>query len=64
MVRMNKTEKESKKKEFYWLTLITIPTILMAIVSIWITDTITRTLTQSILFFFQAVVVKGILENN
>lgn len=60
---MKKQEITATKKEFYWLTLITVPTILMAIVSMWIMDSVTRTIAQVLIFFFQAVIVKGILDN-
>jgi len=62
----NIKEKESvvkRRREFYALSIVTIPTILVAIVSQYIDDMVTRFLAQAILFFLQAVIVKGMLES-
>lgn len=51
------------RREFYGLTMITLPTILTAIVSIYIIDFVARTVGIILLFFLQAVVAKGIIDN-
>jgi len=60
----NKQQNNVKtKREFYALVIVTIPTILMAVVSQYIANSFTRALAQILLFFMQAVIVKGMLEN-
>lgn len=56
-------EIKAKKREFYSLTLVTVPTILMAIASQYIGNFFVRSISQIIIFFFQAIIVKGMLEN-
>lgn len=51
------------RREFYALTLILIPTALMGIVSMSITNFLQRTLAQIIILFLQGVTIRGILEN-
>lgn len=61
--KKNRKVTPEKKREFYSLTLIIVPTVLMAMVSMFIDNFLERAVAQIIILFFQAVVLKGIIEN-
>lgn len=52
-----------RKREFYGLVMITIPTILMAVVSQYISNFTVRAIAQILIFFTQAIIVKGMFES-
>lgn len=63
---MQSVKMEKKKDDlrlFYGLTLVILPTIIMAIVSQYLTNFFVRSIAQVLTLFLQAVVVHGILEN-
>lgn len=50
-------------REFYGLTLVIVPTLIMAIVSQYLGQIVVRTIAQVLILFMQAVIVRGMLEN-
>lgn len=51
-------------KEFYGLTIVTVPTILMVLVTQYITaQPFARSIAQVLIFFLQAIIVQGMLKN-
>lgn len=56
-------DKFTSKKEFYIYTLVMFPTILIAIVAQYIENYFVRAIVMALLVFFQAIILKGIIEN-
>jgi hypothetical protein len=63
LFKANKKVTPERKKEFYALTLVLIPTVLMGILSMSINDFLERTVAQIIILFLQGVTIRGIIEN-
>lgn len=60
----NKAKQREDLRLFYGLTIVLVPTILMAVVSQYITNNFfVRSIAQILLFFLQAIIVHGILSN-
>ena len=52
-----------QKKEFYALTLVLVPTLMVAIIAQYMENFFIKAICYAILLFFQATVVKGMMEN-
>lgn len=52
-----------KRREFYALTLVLVPTVLMGIVSMSISSFLERTVIQILILFLQGITIRGIIEN-
>jgi hypothetical protein len=50
-------------REFYGLTIVIVPTVVMAIISQYLEGFMVRAICQVLLLFMQAVIVRGMLEN-
>lgn len=50
-------------REFYGLTLIIVPTVIVAISAMYIVNVFARATALAILLFLQAVIVRGMLQN-
>lgn len=61
--QISKEEEIKRKREFYALTLIIVPTIIVAILAQYIENFFVRIISVAILIFLQAVVVRGLIEN-
>jgi len=60
---MEHKKREEDLKIFYGLTIVIVPTILMAVASQYISDFFVRIISQVLILFLQAVIVHGILQN-
>jgi hypothetical protein len=60
---MKKKASKLELKEFYGLTIVTVPTVLVAIVSQYIPELTVRAIAQVLIFFLQAIIVQGMLKN-
>jgi hypothetical protein len=52
-----------KRREFYALTLVLVPTVLMGIISMSLDSFLERTVGQILILFLQGIVIRGIIEN-
>ena len=59
---IDKNKKEDLRL-FYGLTMVIVPTVIMAIVSQYIPNFFVKTICQAIILFLQAVIIHGILQN-
>jgi hypothetical protein len=63
MKKKSSLEKIKDLKIMYGLTMVLVPTIVMAISSQYITNALVRPIAQVLLLFLQAIIVHGMLQN-